>query len=99
MFNPTCVFPHSRHLSIPQAMQACYAACDLTDVRLACACLEKLLARSSACDENDADTYEGVGALIRLITDSLGRREEAATAALQTMSEVVERERAPSPGT
>jgi hypothetical protein len=74
-------------------MQACYAACDLSEVHLAYSCLDKLLARPRTCEEDDADTCDGVAALIRLINESLSRREEAAMAALQTMHEVIERER------
>jgi hypothetical protein len=91
MAERTCVLTQSRHLSISEAKHACHAACDLTDVHIALGCLQTLLSREKNPGEDDADVCDGVAAIIRLINESLLRREDAASHALQAMFEVVDR--------
>lgn len=92
MANRTCVFTQSRHLSVSQARQACYEAFDLTHVQQAHAGLQTLLARARRPDEDDADLCDGLASLVRLITESLNRREDDAMTALAMLFEVIERE-------
>jgi hypothetical protein len=92
MPNNTCVLTQPRFRSASDALHACFAACDLTDVHMALGCLHTLLARNRTPDEDDADVCDGGGAAIRLINESLVRRDQAAFDALQAMSQFVERE-------
>jgi hypothetical protein len=54
-------------------------------VHVAFGCLQTLLARARRPDEDDADVCDGVAAIVRLINESLIRREEAAFEALKAM--------------
>ena len=90
----TCDFTQSRRQSISKAKHACLTACDLTDMHSAVACLQTLFARPKGPDEDDEDMYLGVGSIIRLITESIVRREQAATDALHEVFEMFEREEA-----
>jgi hypothetical protein len=92
MANRNSEFPQSQYLSIPEAIEACKKACDLTDVQRAYAFIQTLLAREKRPDEDDVLRYDGMTSLMRLIADSMRIREEAAVDALETMLEVVERE-------
>jgi hypothetical protein len=92
MPNQTCVLTQPRFRSVSDATHACYAACDLTDLYRAFGCLETLLARERRADEDAAALCDGVGAAIRLLNESLIRRDQAAFDALEAMSEFVERE-------
>ena len=92
MPNQTCVLTQPRFRSASDALHACFAACDLTDVLMSLGCLHTLLARNRRPDEDDADVCDGVRSAIRLINESLVRREEAVFDALQAMSEFMERE-------
>jgi hypothetical protein len=94
MSNQSCVLTQPRFRSVSDALHACFAACDLTDVHMAFGCLQTLLARNRRPDEDDAYVCDGVGAAVRLINESLVRREQAAFDALQAMSEFMEREEA-----
>jgi hypothetical protein len=94
MPNQTSVLtqPRRRARSVSDAIHNCHAACDLTDVHVAFGCLQTLLARARRPDEDDADVCDGVAAIVRLINESLIRREEAAFEALKAMTEVIDRE-------
>ena len=88
----TCVLTQPRYLSLSEAKHACYTACDLTHMHLACACLQTLLARQRRPHEDDANTCDGLTALFGLIADSLLQHEADVMDALQETFEVVDRE-------
>ena len=92
MSTQTCVLTQPRFRSVSDAMHACFAACDMTEVHMALGCLPTLLARNRRPEEDDAEVCDGVSAAIRLINESLVRRDQAAFDALQALSEFVERE-------
>jgi hypothetical protein len=92
MSNRSCVLTQSRHLSVSEARQACYEAFDLTHVLQAHACLQTLLSRARRPDEDDADVCDGLASLVRLVTESLNRREDDAMTAIATLFQVIERE-------
>ena len=94
MPNRTCVLTQSRQLSISEAKDAFSTAIDLSDVHNAVSCLKTLLARPSRPEEDDDKTCYGIASISRLITESLVRREDAATDALKALFEVIEREEA-----
>jgi hypothetical protein len=85
---------HSRFLSLTDAMQRCCAANDMSDLQHAHACINTLLARPRPTHEDAMDTCDGLAALHRLINESMTRREELIAAALRTLCDVIERERA-----
>ena len=92
MPNRNCDSKQSRRDSISKAKHACFTACDLTDMHNAVACLQLLLARPKGPDEHDEDMCMGFSSIVRLISETIARREDAATDALHEMFEVFERE-------
>ena len=94
MSNQSCVLTQPRFRSASDALQACFAACDLTDLHMSLGCLHTLLARNRRPDEDDAYLCEAVGVAVGLINESLVRRDQAAFDALQAMAELMEREEA-----
>jgi hypothetical protein len=86
---------HSRPVSFDTAMNACIAASDMGDVQLAHACLQKLIARPRPEDEEEDGIAicDGLAAIVRLINESVSRRQELVAFALRTLTQVIEHER------
>lgn len=84
MANRICALAQPATLSPSQALKACYDACDLSDVILACTCIQELLARAGLSGKEDIDAAcSGMSALLNLINKELDRRSEAAALAFQ----------------
>jgi hypothetical protein len=83
-------------MSVDKALNECFIACNLTDVHLAFRGLDTLLARPRSEDEDDADTHDGILALIRLARESMRRRGGLALTALQALALAIQRDRVKS---
>ena len=86
---------YSHLVSVDKTLTDCNDAFDMAEVQLAYRCLDKLLARPKAHGEDDAEMRNGARAILRLIAESLARRQDVAIDALRAMSAAVARDRVP----